>query len=246
MKTEHVWTTKHKNMEIVRTRFEADIPVHISYSKYPLEVDEICIQILSVDNNSVAFVPDFDSNMIDAAVRFPGLGKEVSLTGWELTQTAFTLDDQRVNSNFGIARDFDQEEMPVLSYRIGIKRSFINAFISNIIPLIVVAIILFFVLLFPAGVDIDKVLGISTSLSFVVVFSHIGIRKTIIVDELFYLEYFFFVLYGCVVTTPIKAFLVKYGYKGKLVTYRDGIIIKAVYWPVLLSILFIITALVFY
>ena len=246
LKTEHISTRKQQGTELIRTRFEADIPVHISYSKYPLEVEEICIQLLPVDSSNITFVPDFDSNMIDASIRFPGLIKNITLSGWELTHTFFDLENKKVSSNLGVTEDYDQEKLPALSYRIGIKRSFINAFISNLTPLIVVTIILFFVLIFPANVDLDKILGISTSLFFVVVFSHIGIRRTFAADELFYLEYFFFVLYGCIVTTPGRAFLVKYGYQGKLITYQDGIILKAAYWPTLLTVLFIITAWTFY
>ncbi|MCI5158712.1 MAG: hypothetical protein D3906_09805 [Candidatus Electrothrix sp. AUS1_2] len=245
-KIQQIYTKKLDNSELIRSRFEVDIPVHISSSKYPLEVDEITVQFLPMDNSLVTFVLDLKGTPVDATVRLPGLNKNVVLPGWTLTHTFFALEQGDADSSFGVKENYDQEKLPVLSYRIGIKRIFINAFISNLTPLIVVTIILFFVLLLPSDTDISKIIGICSSLFFVVVFSHLAIRKTIVIGELFYLEYFFFVIYAAVVMTPIRIFLLSLCREKDFLDYRNGLLFKAAYWPVLLGLLLVVTACEFY
>ncbi|MCI5195659.1 MAG: hypothetical protein D3919_05380, partial [Candidatus Electrothrix sp. AW5] len=204
--------------------------------------EEICIQILPTNSKHVIFVPDFDSERTGASVRFFGLDKKIVVPGWELTHSFFTMEKQEATSNFGIIRDFDYGKLPVLSLRIGMKRNSIDAFISNLTPLIVVAIILFLILLLPSDIiDTNKILGICTSLFFVVVFSHLAIRKSIAIGELFYLEYFFFVMYAAIIITPVKTLLANYG-----IIKSYNMIFRTAYWPVLMSLLFVITALKFY
>ncbi|WYD80188.1 MAG: hypothetical protein V8K32_12835 [Candidatus Electrothrix gigas] len=233
---------KLNNFEIIRSFFEIDVPVHISYSKYPLEFEEICIQILPANSKHLIFVPDFDSERTGVSVRFFGLDKKIVVPGWELTHSFFTMEKQEANSNFGLIRDFDYGKLPVLSLRIGMKRNSIDAFISNLTPLIVVAIILFLILLLPSDIiDTNKILGMCTSLFFVVVFSHLAIRGSIAIGELFYLEYFFLVMYIAIIIIPVRMLLVDYG-----IIKSYNMIFRTAYWPVLMSLLFIITALEFY
>ncbi|MCI5136762.1 MAG: hypothetical protein D3920_17235, partial [Candidatus Electrothrix sp. AW2] len=107
---------------------------------------------------------------------------------------------------------------------------------------IVVAIILFLILLLPSDIiDTNKILGMCTSLFFVVVFSHLAIRGSIAIGELFYLEYFFLVMYIAIIIIPVRMLLVDYG-----IIKSYNMIFRTAYWPVLMSLLFIITALEFY
>jgi hypothetical protein len=194
-----------------------------------------------MNSKRVIFVPDFDSENSGASVRFFGLDPKIVLPGWELTHSFFSMEDQKASSNFGLVTDFDYGTLPVLTLRLGLKRNFIDAFISNLTPLIVVAIILFFIILLPSDVETSKIIGFCTSIFFVVVFSHLSIRKNIAIGELFYLEYFFLVMYGAIIIIPVKKLLTDY----RIINSKN-IIFKTAYWPVLLSLLFIITVLNFY
>ncbi|MCI5212389.1 MAG: hypothetical protein D3910_27220, partial [Candidatus Electrothrix sp. ATG2] len=98
----------------------------------------------------------------------------------------------------------------------------------------------------PADTDISKVLGICSSLFLVVAFAHLGIRKSLSTGELFYLEYFYFVIYLVILLTPIKKLLLSLEMKSCILTDQDGLFFKMIYWPFLLSLLLLVTILNFY
>ncbi|MCK7495588.1 MAG: hypothetical protein MZW92_34660 [Comamonadaceae bacterium] len=131
-------------------------------------------------------------------------------------------------------------------YEIGLKRIFVDAFISNLTPLIVVAIVLFSLLLLPDGVGIKEILGFCVSLFFVVVFAHLSIRRGIASGRVFYLEYFFLVTCFALLAVPINAFRRSLQVPYPLLEYRGGLAMKVLYWPVTLGIFFLITVLKFY
>jgi len=242
-------TDSHKmeGGEMVHSQFQADLRTQLDNSRYPLEVEHIGIQILPWETEQNIFlVPDLDAYKLLSASLLPGLDKEVFIPGWELTDTFFMLKKTPVNTNFGIKQNFDQDAFPDLYYEIGIKRIFIDAFISNLTPLIVVTIILFSVTLLPSNIDISRVLGICVSVFFVVVFSHLAIRKNISIGEIFYLEYFFFVIYFTILLAPVNAFRIALNIKSRFLEYEDGLLYKVTYWPSILGVFFGITTWKFY
>lgn len=242
-------TDMHKvgDEEVLHSHFQADLRTQLDYSRYPLEVEHISIQILPWETDQNLFlVPDLDAYKLLAASLLPGLDEEVFIPGWELTDTFFMLKKSPVNTNFGIKQNFDQDAYPYLYYEIGIKRVFVDAFISNLTPLIVVTIILFAVTLLPSNIDISRVLGICVSVFFVVVFSHLAIRKNISIGEIFYLEYFFFVIYFTILLAPMDAFRIALNIKSRFFEYENGLLYKVAYWPSLLGVFFVITTWKFY
>ena len=233
--------------EVVRWRFQAEINTKFDYSRYPLETEHIGIQLRPQSSSrNIFMVPDIASYKMITPTQKPGLDVNLFVPGWEITDTFFMLKSNDENTNFGIERNFDQERFPYLNYEIGVKRIFVDAFISNLTPLIVVAIILFSLLLLPLDIDISRLLGICVSVFFVVVFSHLAIRRNIAIGEIFYLEYIFFVIYFAILAVPINAFRVALKIPSKIFSYKDGLIPKVIYWPSILGIFFIITVMKFY
>lgn len=236
-----------ENSEIMRWRFQTEINTQFDYSRYPLETEHVGIQLRPQSSGrNIFLVPDLASYKIISPTQKPGLDASLFIPGWEITDTFFMLKRSDENTNFGVERNFDQEKFPYLNYEIGVKRVFIDAFISNLTPLIVVAIILFSVLLLPVDIDISRILGVCVSVFFVVVFAHLAIRRNISIGEIFYLEYFFFVIYFAILAVPVNAFRVALKIPSKVFGYKDGLIPKVIYWPTVLGIFFIITVLKFY
>ena len=232
---------------VINWRFQADLRTQLNYSRYPLEVEKIRMQILPWETGeNIVLVPDLDAYKLMAGTLLPGLDETVFIPGWDLTETFFLLKQANEYTDFGVERNFDQDVFPDLYYEIGIKRIFVDAFISNLTPLIVVTIILFSVSLLPPTIDISRVLGICVSVFFVVVFAHLAIRRNISIGEIFYLEYFFFVIYFTILLVPLNTFRVSLGISSRFFEYQDGLIPKAIYWPSIMGIFFIITAWKFY
>jgi hypothetical protein len=233
--------------EVIHRQFQVDLLTEFDYSRYPLEVEHIDIKLMpwATDQN-VIFVPDLDSYQFIAPALLPGLSKDVFIPGWDITGTFFMLKKTLKTTSFGVARNFDQEIFPDLHFEISVKRIFIDAFISNLTPLIVVTIILFSVSLLPTSIEISRILGVCVSVFFVVVFSHLAIRKNISSGEIFYLEYFFFVIYVTLLLVPVNAFRDVLGIRSRFLEYRNGLIHKVMYWPGVLAVFYTITAWKFY
>jgi len=239
--------TKHDEQEMIQWRFQTVLRVNLDYSRYPLEVEHLNLQLLPAESErNVVLVPDLDAYKLLASSLLPGLDREIFLPGWGFFSTFFVLREEHHNANFGIKENLDHLALPTLYYHIGIQRVFVDAFISNLTPLIIVALVLFALALLSKEVEIGRVLSISVAVFFVVVFSHLAIRKDIPSGEIFYLEYFFFVIYFCILMVPLNAFRLALNLPSRLFEYKDGLIVQAAYWPSMLGIFFIITACKFY
>jgi hypothetical protein len=238
---------KISGSELMLWRFQADLRVDLDYSRYPLEVENLAIQLLPqyVDQNLV-LVPDLDAYKLTTPTLLPGLDRRVFIPGWKIPAAFFLLRPVSMNSDFGVERDIDKGAQPTLYYEVGVKRVFIDAFISNLTPLIVVSIVLFSLVLLSKKIEIGKILSVCVALFFVVVFSHLDIRKNIAAGEIFYLEYFFFVTYLAIILVPMDAIRYALGMRSNFYEYRDGLLASAIYWPTILGIFFVITAIKFY
>lgn len=233
--------------EVVQWTFQADLRVQLDYSRYPLEVEELTMQLLPLDTDqNIVLVPDLDAYRLTTAALLPGLDKEIFIPGWKLTESFFLFRTMQKNTNFGIEQNFDQQTLPTLHFVIGVKRVFIDAFISNLTPLIIVAIVLFSIVLLSTEVDIGKLLNVCVAVFFVVVFSHLDIRKNISAGEIFYLEYFYFVIYFAIILAPMNSFRIALSMRSRYFEYQEGLLSKVSYWPTILGVFFIITVFKFY
>ncbi|MDH5180633.1 MAG: hypothetical protein OEZ39_19370 [Gammaproteobacteria bacterium] len=231
----------------VRCSFEAELRINPDFSRYPLQIDKLVIPILPLELDSdQMLIPDLKAYEYTSPTEKPGLDPQVFLPGWTITNTGFSLLDTDRKTDFSADRNIDLKIPPTLYYTIGVKRIFIDAFISNLTHLIVVSIILFVLTLLSSTVDIGKILGVCVSVFFVVVFSHIAIRKNISTDEIFYLEYIFFVIYFTIILVPINAIRLTLNLKFRFFDYMDGLMGKVIYWPSVAGAFFIITAIKFY
>jgi len=233
--------------EVLQWSFQAVLRVPIDYSRYPLEVEHLNMQLLPLaTGHNIVLVPDLDAYKLTTATLLPGLDKEVFLPGWKINETNFVLRTTQKNTDFGIRQNFDQQTLPTLYYEIGVKRVFVDAFISNLTPLIIVSIVLFAVVLLSKHVEVGRLMSICVAVFFVVVFSHLDIRKHISAGEIFYLEYFFFVIYFTIILVPMDSFRLTLGMRSSFFEYQNGLLAKAIYWPSILGVFFIITVMKFY
>lgn len=233
--------------EIIQWSFQAELRVPIDYSRYPLEVERLGMQLLPLaTNENIVLIPDLDSYKLTTATLLPGLDRSVFLPGWKLTESFFALHVEQKNTNFGVEQNFDREVLPTLYYQVGLKRVFVDAFISNLTPLIIVAIVLFALVLLSKDVEVGRIMSICVAVFFVVVFSHLDIRKHIASGEIFYLEYFYFVVYFTIILAPMNAFRLALNMKSNFFEYRNGLLSKAIYWPSILGVFFVITVVKFY
>ena len=208
-----------------------------------------------IDQN-VLLVPDLASYDVTDPAKLPGVEQhDFVLEGWDLSESFFSYRENKYTTNFGIQNFVGKQDLPELYFNLGLKRNFLNGFISNMIPIIVVALLLFAVLLTITSREEDtRLFGFSTSgvlsfcgaLFFVIIVSHIGLRNSLATQGLVYLENFYFVMYGAILLVGINSILVALPEHAKFTSYRDNLIFRLLYWPAILGTMLAITIVAFY
>jgi hypothetical protein len=249
-------TDEKQKMKLIRWAFNVKMQAHLKNKKYPLEQETLSIRLIHKDlRNDVVLVPDLEAYTFTNPTSCPGLDEDLSLQDWKILKSYFTLRKEKSKTNFGFKQGGDPGNFYSLYFNIDVQRYFLNPFISYLAPLMVVAFLLFAVLtLTTSNADLAKKLGVAAArtlgscagLFFVVVFGHIGLRGHIDVEEIFYLEYFYLVMYLTLLWVSVNAILFFKYENIKVIHHQENFISKLVYWPVLLGILSAITFITFY
>jgi hypothetical protein len=256
MDAQEICRIREKGFEVVRWYFRCTVPQHIDHSKYPLEQENLRLRVLHKDlNHNVFLVPDLAAYKFINPTALPGLRKELNLPGWTITRSFFELRKNVYNTNFGLERPLTKENFPSFCFSIEIKRIFTDAFISNLTSLIIVTILLFTLLMITSRDErlvgfmqagSGRILNICTAMFFVIAFSHVDIRRKIAAEQVFYLEYFYFLIYLALLWISINSVLYSIGANIQLIQYRQNLVSRLLFWPVLLGLLFIVTVFTFY
>lgn len=176
----------------------------------------------------------------------PGLDKGVFVSGWRLLSSYFELRSRPLNATFGLEQAVETENYPVLYFNIGMQRNFVDAFISNLTPLILVAIMLFFLLLLSNRIDGARVFSLCVAMFFVIVFSHIDIRRKISAQEIFYLEYFYFLTYGAILFVALNAISYMLAGDSAVDGHHRNLLPRAIFWPLIMAVIMVVTLQIFY
>jgi hypothetical protein len=81
---------------------------------------------------------------------------------------------------------------------------------------------------------------------FIIIIDQINLRQKIITAGIIYFDYFYFVLYITILLVAINAILFASNIKLNWIHYKDHLIPKLFYWPTNLTLLLLVTLLVFY
>ncbi|MCK5876637.1 MAG: cache domain-containing protein [Candidatus Marithrix sp.] len=233
------------NAEVIGWHFYIVMRHEFYYAKYPFDKRHIGIHIAHSDfDKNIILIPDLDAYGVMNPVAKPGIKREFVLSGWEIFKSFFNYRVNYENTNFGISEymGVGNINFPHLHINILLKREFIGQFISHVLPLIIISTILF---------GLQMWLGKTTTfmrsligLFFGILLAHIRLRGTIKTPEIIYLESFYLIIYCSFIITTVSFFL--YRYKVNIGYYRDGLIPKLLFWPIILVSSFIIAVFVFY
>ena len=96
------------------------------------------------------------------------------------------------------------------------------------------------------GFSASSILASSSALFFVVLISHIDLRNTLSANKIFYMEYFYVVTYAAILAIAINSILFSWGINVSFVQYRDNLLPKLFYWPIITLMMFLVTLVKFY
>lgn len=264
--------------EVIVWFFEATLRQPFVYKKYPFDHKTVWIRLWHREFwRNIALVPDFKAYYdfdetgeyerncrtkpslerdLDAKCTF-GIDENIVLGTWErqktyLDYTTFDKPPPSYDTNFGISSYIGRHPFPELRYNFVLKRNFENAFILYLLPLLLVAMLLFAALLTVSdrdelssrfGFNTSGFIGACSALFFVVLLAHIQLREQFAGSGIVYIEYFYILMYILLVlsTTNVYLFSVRPRRGCGWILYEDNIIFKVAFWPVVLACLTLIT-----
>lgn len=260
---EEAYTRRDGDTVVIGWYVDVTLRQPFDYSKYPLDSHDVWIRMWHADfDRNVVLTPDLASYTVAGATR-PGnafgLDQDIVPGGWTIEETFFSYKPAKYDTNFGIQGYVGQTDFPELHFDIVLRRKFINAFIVNLVPLLVVLMLLFAILMTVTGdKDRSEVFGFSTSgaigtasaLFFVVMLSHIQLREAFPGAGIVYLEYFYLATYVVILLSSLDFYLFsstggRTGTHPRIIHYEDNLIPKLAFWPVILLGLAVITLICF-
>lgn len=237
---------------LVTWKFRATIEQDFSYQQFPFEQNDIRLVILYPDpSKHILLVPDLDGYDILNPSAKPGLDSGIAVPSSETISSFFTFETIDYKTSFG--NRSTNNSHPALSFNMAAKRIFLNPFIANMMPILIVAIILFIVLHASSNPDDARsglttmtVIQSSAGFLFILLLAHVNERNRIQTPEIAYIELFYFSMYVLITLQAGALAMSLQGSGWKLLRYRDHLILRAAFWPVLLSTWLGITLVRFY
>lgn len=245
----------YRDDDLIGWHFKAVLRQKFDYSKYPFDRSDIRIRFWHRDfHRNIILTPDLESYAFIRPELKPGLESDLVLEGWNVQNSFFSYRNNSYSTNFGV-KSYDHGNSPELYFNIDVKRIFLGIFISNFITLVVVVLLVFAVLMISTrheqqiksyGFVSSLVLLYCAAILFVLIVSHVSLREKLVASGIIYLEYFFFVMYFAILAVSVNSILLASETEYSIIHYRDNLIVKLLYWPVISGLILGFTLAVFY
>ena len=95
------------------------------------------------------------------------------------------------------------------------------------------------------GADIRLIMALLSSLFFANVLSYQNLQQTILTPDITYLKSFYIIAYAIIFLVAINIMLYVYR-ANEVVIYEKNLIARLLYWPLVLTVFFIVTLIFFY
>jgi hypothetical protein len=248
-----VYRKRQENTEVIGWYFESTLRQPFDYYLYPFDHKTVWVRLWPREfAGSVVLTPDLDAYDATGVDDIFGIENQIVLGAWERDVTYFDYKPTCYDTNFGIKNYVGQRGFPELYYNFVIKRKSRNAFVVYLLPLFLVAALLYSAQMTVTarpdqaerhGFNTSGVLGTCAALVFVVLLAHIQLREQFAGASSVYMEYFYFLMYAVIVAVAANTYLFSTRALRKLsiIHYRDNLIPKVLFWPLLLLIMIVIT-----
>ncbi len=241
-----LYTVRDGEYEVTTWFFIANMRQEPSVQKYPLDQATVQLQIWPhAFHKNIILVPDLDGYEFINPTQQPGLVDVLVLEDWYVNRSYFSFRWDDYNASLGSSRLIRKDYVPDLYFNIVISRFILSPIIAYAITLLVVMGLMFGVMVIDADSSFN-VLSYAAALFFVVAVSHVGLRGELMSAGVVYLEYFFIVMYVVLLIVSINSILFYSKINFPVLSYKNNLIPKLLYWPVLMGVLFTLTLQAFY
>lgn len=250
---EEIYRTKIESLEgestyvLVGYDFRVTLKLNLKYADFPFDKRHISIEIVPKNNNDrLLFVPDLSAYTYTSPSQKSGLNNKIEISGSEIIESYFNYSVETYDADFGYGKKALFEEVPILHFNINLKRILLNSFVTYLIP-IAVCLIMVFILIYACHKSQERQ-GIIESMAaffFVLIFSHIDLRKEIVTADLIYIEYFYFVSYFMLIISTFNMITYTKN-KSAIFDFNENQLFKAIFFPIFILIMLLITLFKFY
>ncbi len=254
MEPEEIYRYEQDGKLLIGWYFESTLRQPFSYETYPFDHKTVWVRMWHKDfSRNVVLVPDFASYPPDLGGNtIFGIEDSIVLGEWVRENTYFDYQFTSYDTNFGMTDYVGQHGFPELRYNFVIKRKFGNAFIVYLLPMLLVAALLYAALLTVGkdkdfserhGFNTSDFIAATSALFFVVLLGHIELRREFSGSGIVYIEYFYILMYVVLILATANTYLFFRADRSEfgLIHYRDNLIPKAIYWPFVLTAMIAIT-----
>ncbi len=240
---------KEGNTETILWEVYAKLGQFLHFAKYPFDTKTLRIQLWHrYIKKNIVLVPDLDSYQLINPRSLPGIDADAYLPGWNIIASNFGYQTVNYSSNFGsysvgpfgIYKSVDKSDVPELHFDILVTRRLIDTLVSDLLPIAVIAVLLFVILLTSIQQKF-AVIGSCASVFFATVFAQVRFRAKIPQAQVVYFESFYFLMYAIILAILVITILQQLNLNFPLIRYRNNIIPKLLYWPLLFASLVSIT-----
>ncbi len=240
---------KEGNTETILWEVYAKLDQFLRFTNYPFDNKALRIQLWHRHTKkNIVLVPDLDSYQLINPRSLPGIDTDASLPGWDILASNFGYQTVNYSSNFGnysvgpfgIYKSIDKSEVPELHFDILVTRRLIDTIVSDLLPIAVIAVLLFVILLTSMQQKF-AVIGSCASVFFATVFAQVRFRVKIPQAQVVYFESFYFLMYAIILAILIVTILQQLEFNIPFIRYRNNMTPKLLYWPLLFTSLALIT-----
>lgn len=235
MKITDAYRDRVDQTEVIGWFFEGAMRLQFDYSNYPLDARKISLLIHHPEiEKNVYLIPDIEAYKSTNPSTLPGIKHHVVVADW-LMKSSF----------FHYQTLLAKNDMSHFYFTAFMQRDLLKPFLTSLLPLIMVASMLFAILLLLGRVgEFANIVAPLVALFIGVILAHIGLRKEIQVSGLFFIEYYYLVMYIAILLVAAIYFIFHSNKPFYFIQYRDGLVAKLLFLPLILVSLLGITILV--
>ncbi|MEV6767985.1 hypothetical protein AB0N05_05055 [Nocardia sp. NPDC051030] len=235
--------------DIATWSFNVTVRQPFDYRNFPLDLQDIWLRMSSSDlKYSVVLVPDFEEYPPWQGGELYGLDPGIVLPGWRLTSTEFSIK----HTNYALKSHRVSTDAAELYFNTGIARELEGPLIGRMIPVVLLALLMF-LSLFVITTDPDRrnlsgftafaIIGFAVSTVLVVAVNDNATRAEIGSSQIAYIEFWYFALYVMTLLVALNAtLLLTNGLRG-IVHWRGNLLPKLLFWPLFTGVLCLSTVL---
>jgi hypothetical protein len=239
-----VYRVQQGNEELIGWSFRATLRQQFDYSRYPLDRQQIWLQLWHVDfDRNVYLAPDLRAYTVLNPAALPGLHPDLVLENWAIQQSFFSYRANRYNTDFGIDGYVADQSQPELYFSISIERYILSALISRMVAPFVILIQLFVIVMVIGtdstrleqfGVRPGAVIFTCAAFFFAVLIAQNSLRDEVKAYGLVYLESLHILTYFVILAVATNSVLLVAKPNLGLFRDNDNMWVEISYWPAIL------------